>query len=167
MRNNNPKNYLYIFFIIILFWINFYYSNFGEKEAAAYKTTKQTPKTFIAANTAIKTEPKSNDIVVDNSNDLNKIFKTYMYDLQKKIRNNWTPENHKKTLKTTINFIIDKNGNLIGSKIKESSKVNSFDNKALEAIIKSSPFDKLPKKYKQNTIQIEFTFEYKIHPQIK
>ncbi len=167
MRNNNPKNYLYIFFIIILFWINFYYSDSGEKVTTTYKTTKQTSQTLIAPNTEIKTEPKSNEKLVDNSNDSNEIFKPYMYNLQKKIRNNWTPENYKRNLKTTINFIIDKNGNLIDTKIKESSKVNSFDNKALEAIIESSPFGKLPKKHKQNTIQIEFTFEYRIHPQIK
>ena len=167
MKNKRLKKHLYIFLIIILLGINFYHSNFTEDKTTTIKTVEQTSKSSTMHYTARKIEPKSCENVIDNSKNIDTIFKPYILNLQKKIHDNWAPENHKRNLKTTINFVIDKNGNLIGFNIKEPSKVNDFDKKALETIIKASPFDKLPEQYKQNTIQIDLTFEYRTHHQIK
>ncbi len=88
-------------------------------------------------------------------------FGSYMKNLQNKIKKNWNPPNEKgRYARATVLFTLDKNGKLIKYNIKKSSGIKEYDKAAIKALKSSSPFDSLPKEYKEETVDIQFNFDY-------
>ncbi len=88
-------------------------------------------------------------------------FGSYMKNLQNKIKKNWNPPNEKgRYARATVLFTLDKNGKLIKYNIKKSSGIKEYDKAAIKALKSSSPFDALPKEYKEETVDIQFNFDY-------
>lgn len=86
-----------------------------------------------------------------------------MKNLESKIKQNWHPSN-KESKRIIASFKIKQNGELSSCKIIQSSDDDAQDNAALNAIKSSAPFEPLPKAFKGNSIDIEFTFDYKKLP---
>ena len=59
-----------------------------------------------------------------------------------------------------VSVIIDKNGKLASTEILSSSRVDSLDQAAIEAIRLSSPFPRLPDDFPHKTLEALFVFQY-------
>ena len=81
----------------------------------------------------------------------------YVKGLQLDVKRNWHPHIKKIGLKSLFHLTLDKNGNLIDCKLKQSSGDKVFDNEALKAIQQSSPFDPLPGNYTLPTLELDFS----------
>ena len=88
-------------------------------------------------------------------------FTQYMKNLQRKIKLNWNPPKNKERLRVSVFFTISKNGELSNLKIYKSSRDYRADQAALNAIKASFPYESLPKEFKGQSIDIQFTFDYK------
>lgn len=104
--------------------------------------------------------------LVDNNNQTNSInkvdFNPYMKKVQMDIKNNWKPPHSSDSLRAVAFFSIDKQGNMLDERIKQSSGNTEYDNVVLKAIRKTAPFAALPDEYKGEKIDIEFTFDYNV-----
>lgn len=89
-------------------------------------------------------------------------FYPYIKTVERKIRENWDPPKNKQDFRTIASFKINKDGTLNGVKILKSSGDENYDNAAILAISKSSPFKTLPVNFKGNYAEIEFHFDYHV-----
>jgi len=96
------------------------------------------------------------------NNEADTDFGPYMKNLQNKIKTNWHPPKGDSSKKVIVLFKLDKDGTVLSSKIKESSGDEETDNAALKAISVSSPFDPLPQSFKENNVDVQFTFDYNV-----
>ena len=85
----------------------------------------------------------------------------YMRDLQRRIKLNWKPPRSNTSSHVLVLFDIAKDGSLISAKILKSSGIPSMDNAAINAI-KATKFKPLPKNCKDDSVSIEFTFDYNV-----
>ncbi|MFC1567154.1 energy transducer TonB, partial [bacterium] len=86
-------------------------------------------------------------------------FKYYLTLVQSKITANWDVDNKYGTSKrVVVLFKISKKGELLESKIEESSRDDYYDEAALAAVKKSAPFPPLPQQYDEDTLNIHFGF---------
>lgn len=84
----------------------------------------------------------------------------YVKTVERKIRENWDPPNGKQNVRAVARFKINKDGTINGIKILKPSGNESYDNAAILAISKSSPFRALPINYKRDSMIIDFNFDY-------
>lgn len=89
-------------------------------------------------------------------------FGPYMRNVQSRIKANWQPPKGYEALSATALFKVYKDGNIGDVQIIKSSGLKEFDEKAITAIQLTSPFRPLPKEYTQNSVNIQFTFDYKV-----
>jgi len=90
-------------------------------------------------------------------------FKPYMRKLQRDIRSNWHPPAGKTGASVVVFFKILKNGNIASVEIIQYSGNADVDNTALEALYKTAPFRPLPAFYDKDSVDVVFTFDYKVH----
>lgn len=131
---------------------------------------KSNPNTNANINTNFYTSRNSyteNKKLPEKVNTVNRAgnvdFSNYMYTMSKKIKANWHPPKGKETKKVVVFFNIDRSGKLNSAKIKESSGVEELDKSAIKALEDASPFEKLPDEYTKENIDVQFTFDYKVH----
>lgn len=101
-----------------------------------------------------KKPPVQNDVQAD--------FRPFMSDFQKKIKSNWNPPRNDVSKTVILLITLDKNGHVVKNVVKESSGDEDMDNAAIEAVENSEPFDNFPSNYRENTVDIEFTFDYNV-----
>ena len=89
-------------------------------------------------------------------------FDSYMNNLQNKIKSNWSPPKSKVSKDVILKFKIARDGSLVKTKIIKSSDDTATDMAAIEALKKSAPFEPLPKQCKDNSVDVEFTFDYNV-----
>lgn len=89
-------------------------------------------------------------------------FDPYMYNLQNEIKSNWHPPKSKENKVVVLKFTIAKDGSLVKTNIIKSSNNMAIDRSAMEALKKSAPFAPLPKQFKEDSVDIEFTFDYNV-----
>ena len=89
----------------------------------------------------------------------------YMQYVEHKIKSNWSSPTEKVSKQIVTKITIAKNGELLDAIIIKSSDNKSVDDSAINAIKKSAPFKPLPKKYKGDSVPIEFTFDYNVYTQ--
>ncbi len=89
-------------------------------------------------------------------------FRPYMRRLQRRIKRNWEPPKGSETKKVVVLFKIGKDGRLISSEIFKTSGDEAADKAALLAIAISAPYEPLPKAYTEESIDIQFAFDYNI-----
>lgn len=88
-------------------------------------------------------------------------FGPYMRKLQEQIRTAWNPPKGDKGRRVVILFKIAKDGTLLSNMIQESSGDYKTDCAALEAV-KTVTFDPLPVGFKEESIDVQFTFDYNV-----
>lgn len=88
--------------------------------------------------------------------------RTYLQNLEKNIKVNWTPPKNHHSRRTTVLFVIDKNGNLMQCELLKSSGNDKLDESTINAIKKTAPFEPLPRQYNEESVNIRFTFDYNV-----
>ena len=96
-------------------------------------------------------------VMFDNANFK---FSYYTTSIVKKIRRNWRWSNSYTALRAVIYFKINRYGDVIDTKIKESSGDEDFDKNALRAVLLSSPFAPLPESYSEKDLGVYFEFKF-------
>lgn len=89
-------------------------------------------------------------------------FGPYMRDLQRRIKMNWDPPKGNESKRVVLLFKIAKDGRLLSCSVYKSSGLPNADNAALNAVKLTAPFRPLPAEYKQQSIDIQFTFDYNV-----
>lgn len=90
-------------------------------------------------------------------------FKFYLKNMQKRIKKNWKPpKNLDKDNRAVLFFTVNKQGEVTFCKVLISSKDEALDKSAIDAVKAAVPFEALPKTYKCETIDVIFTFDYKV-----
>ena len=97
------------------------------------------------------------------SNSTTPDFGPYMREVQWKIKKNWEPPKGTEPQSAVALFKIHKDGNVSNIQIIKSSGIKEYDDKAITAIQLTAPFRPLPQEYTQNSVDIQFTFDYKVH----
>lgn len=89
-----------------------------------------------------------------------RIWGQYDAALQRKIRSNWRSIQVSQSRKVTVRLILDRGGQLKDLKILQASGDGEADQVALEAVRSAVPFAAFPAEATQNSLQVDFTFEY-------
>ena len=93
-------------------------------------------------------------------------FGPYMKDLQTKIKSDWRnifypyAPKYKENTTAKVLFKLDKNGNLLNVKMYPSSGYAEFDDFALKAVNRNTPYKPLPSCYEKQDIDVLMTFEF-------
>ncbi len=87
----------------------------------------------------------------------------YFAEIRRRIKLNWQPESPGEEQFTVLTFAIQRDGQLTGLKVAETSGAQQVDRDALEAVQKSAPFDILPQSFKRDRLEIQFSFNIYIH----
>lgn len=89
-------------------------------------------------------------------------FGPYLAELQRRIRRNWHPPEDKEDKSVILIFTVTRDGRLTNIRTKRSSGFANADDAAAMAIKASAPFRPLPAEYRNNSINVEFTFDYNV-----
>lgn len=149
---------------------------FKKKEKAKTKEHKEKPKKEVKKEEPVKNDNSSvgqsgtnTDVFNTHSNNASKgvmfdnanfKFSYYTTSIVKKIRRNWRWSNSYIALRAVIYFKINRYGDVIDTKIKESSGDEDFDKNALRAVLLSSPFAPLPESYSEKDLGVYFEFKF-------
>lgn len=90
-------------------------------------------------------------------------FGPYMRELQNRIKMNWDPPKGNESKTVVLLFKIAKDGRLLATpRVTRSSGLQSADQAALKAVELAAPFRPLPADFKGQSIDIQFTFDYRV-----
>lgn len=89
-------------------------------------------------------------------------FGPYMRELQRRIKLNWDPPKGNESKTVVLLFKIAKDGRLLSCRINKSSGLPTADQAALKAVELTAPFRPLPVDFKGQSIDIQFTFDYRV-----
>lgn len=89
-------------------------------------------------------------------------FGPYMRELQRRIKMNWDPPKGNESKRVVLLFKIARDGRLLSVRVFKSSSLPNADKAALHAVELTAPFRPLPKDFRGNSIDIQFTFDYNV-----
>ena len=89
-------------------------------------------------------------------------FGPYMRELQRRIKLNWDPPKGNESKTVILLFKIARDGRLLSCRVHRSSGLPTADQAALKAVELTAPFRPLPADFKGQSIDIQFTFDYKV-----
>lgn len=90
-------------------------------------------------------------------------FGPFMRDLQQRIKHNWNPPKGEENRCVVLLFKIARDGRLISVNVSKSSGSDVVDRAALAAVKMTAPFRPLPNGYSEDSVDIQFTFDYRIY----
>ena len=82
----------------------------------------------------------------------------YFAEVRRRVKQNWRPSAPRNNRHTVLSFSIQRNGQIAGLKIKQSSGSPQADRESLEAVQKSGPFAALPANFPNQQLDVEFNF---------
>lgn len=87
-------------------------------------------------------------------------YSWYLTALQNKVKQSWNqPTDRLVSKPASVQFCVDRNGNMSQLKINQTSGVSIFDESAMKAVQNAAPFAPLPLQYKQNQLTVTIIFE--------
>ena len=89
-------------------------------------------------------------------------FGPYMRELQQRIKRNWDPPRGEESRRVVLLFGISRDGRLTNVRVQKSSGLESADRAAIAAVKLTAPFRPLPAAYRENSVDIQFTFDYNV-----
>lgn len=89
-------------------------------------------------------------------------FGPYMRELQRRIKMNWDPPRGNESKRVVLLFKIARDGRLLSVRVFKSSGIPSSDRAALNAVQLTAPFRPLPRDFRGQSIDIQFTFDYNV-----
>jgi protein TonB len=87
----------------------------------------------------------------------------YLAEMEGKVKPNWNPAFRQDERTTVLTFNIEKNGQVTGLQISQSSGSEEVDQEALEAVQNSVPFAPLPADFPLKSLEITFSFNIHIY----
>lgn len=93
---------------------------------------------------------------VDAQQDLD--LAPYFDEIRRRVRRNWQPSAPSDSRQTVLAFSIERNGQITGLQIRQSSGSPEVDRQSLEAVQNSGPFAPLPANFPQEQLDVEFNF---------
>jgi protein TonB len=87
----------------------------------------------------------------------------YFEEIRRRVKRNWQPSSPGDDRSTVVAFAIERNGQITGLRIVETSGKERVDRDALEAIQKSAPFAPLPQSFNRDRLEVQFNFNIYIH----
>lgn len=91
------------------------------------------------------------------------LFNDYMPKMQQQIKSNWEPVKREVSSTVVVKYEIMKDGKLGDYEIISSSADKQVEKAAIKALKKSSPFEPLPEGFTGDKVDVQFTFDYKVH----
>ena len=91
------------------------------------------------------------------------LFNDYMPKMQQQIKSNWEPVKREVSSTVVVKYEIMKDGKLGDYEIISSSADKQVEKAAIKALKKSSPFEPLPEGFTGDKVDVQFTFDYKMH----
>lgn len=85
-------------------------------------------------------------------------MRKYFSEIQRRVRRNWNPNSPREEYTTVLNFTIQRNGQITGLTVRQTSGSQEVDRETLEAVQDSAPFDPLPANFPLDSLNIEFSF---------
>ena len=82
----------------------------------------------------------------------------YFDEIRRRVKRNWKPSSPGDNRHTVLAFSIQRNGQITGLQVIQSSGSERVDRESLEAVQKSGPFDALPANFPQEQLNVEFNF---------
>ncbi|MDJ0678562.1 MAG: TonB family protein [Xenococcaceae cyanobacterium MO_167.B52] len=82
----------------------------------------------------------------------------YFAEIRRRVRRNWKPSQPNKERNTILVFSIQRNGQITGLRIVQSSGSPINDQESLEAVQKSAPFRALPANFPRQELKVQFNF---------
>ena len=82
----------------------------------------------------------------------------YFAEIRRRVRRNWKPSQPSKERNTILVFSIQRNGQITGLRIVQSSGSPINDQESLEAVQKSAPFRALPANFPRQELKVQFNF---------
>jgi protein TonB len=82
----------------------------------------------------------------------------YFAEIRRRVKRNWQPSAPSDNRHTILAFSIQRNGQITGLRVVQSSGSQKSDRDSLEAVKKSAPFAALPANFPQEQLNIEFNF---------
>lgn len=89
-------------------------------------------------------------------------FAPYMANMQKTIKAKWEPPKGDHSKSVVLFYTLNRKGEVIKSNILETSGDVEMDKAAMDALQEAAPFGKLPKSFKGQSIDVQFTFDYNV-----
>ncbi|MBW4646634.1 MAG: TonB family protein, partial [Goleter apudmare HA4340-LM2] len=90
----------------------------------------------------------------------------YLKELQRKVKQQWLPTLTQSSRRSVLHFTIQRSGQVSNLQISQSSGFIVTDEAALSAVKRAAPFLPLPATYRENNIQIEFTFSINVYGEL-
>ncbi|PWT94100.1 MAG: hypothetical protein C5B53_13840 [Candidatus Melainabacteria bacterium] len=89
-------------------------------------------------------------------------FGPYMADLQRRIKRAWLPPKQPSSRQTVLVFKIHRNGEMSHLRLSQTSGDSISDQAAMAAVERAAPFRPLPAACRDDEVDIQFTFDYKV-----
>ncbi len=87
----------------------------------------------------------------------------YFAEIRRRVRRNWQPSFADRNRHTVLTFSIQRNGQITGLRVSQSSGSSKVDRESLEAVQKAGPFAALPANYPNQQLDIVFSFNLYLH----
>ncbi len=87
----------------------------------------------------------------------------YLAEMEGKVKPNWNPAFRQDERTTVLTFNIQKDGQITGLQVSQSSGLDEVDREALEAVQNSVPFAPLPANFPLEDLEITFSFNIHIY----
>ena len=87
----------------------------------------------------------------------------YFAEIRRRVRRNWQPSFADRNRHTVLAFSIQRNGQIPGLRVSQSSGSSKVDRESLEAVQKAGPFAALPANYPNQQLDIVFSFNLYLH----
>ena len=98
---------------------------------------------------------------LDARQDLN--LGPYLAEIRRRVKRNWKPSAPNNNRHTVLIFSIQRNGQITGLRVRQSSGSEKVDRESLEAVQKSGPFAALPANFPNEQLNVEFNFNIYIN----
>ena len=112
---------------------------------------------ILVCQTCVLATEKYND-----DQEINAMFSSYMRNMQRSIKANWNPQKSNSSKRVVLTYKIGKDGKLLKYKVLKSSGDKSMDDAAIKALKKTAPFAPLPEEFKDDSVDVQFTFDYNV-----
>ncbi len=86
----------------------------------------------------------------------------FMAELERRIKRNWSPPRAGSSKRVKLRFLLARDGRLLDISVLQSSGETATDEAAIKAVKLSAPFRNIPPQVRDETLPIEFTFDYNV-----
>jgi outer membrane biosynthesis protein TonB len=87
------------------------------------------------------------------------LWLSYVAAMQQKVKKNWRPPSNPAHYQILLAFNIHRDGHVSNLNVKGHPEKNITD-AAVNAVRQASPFSRLPRQYKGETVAVNFTIDY-------